>query len=62
MEPFAHRIKREPGFCGLQMPGNLEQVRVSLYADDTALVITKEDSIPFFFHSVGSLVWHLGQN
>ena len=46
---FAHRIRREPGFCGLQMPGNLEQVRVSLYADDTTLVVTHEDSIPLMF-------------
>ena len=31
------------------MPGNLEQVRVSLYADDTTLVVTQEDSIPLIF-------------
>ena len=49
MEPFAHRIRREPGFCGLQMPGNLEQVRVSLYADDTTLMVTSEDSILLIF-------------
>ena len=39
----------EPGFCGLQMAGNLEQVRVSLYADDTTLVVKSEDSIPLIF-------------
>ena len=56
MEPFAHRIRRESGFFGLQLPGDLEQVRVSLYADDTTLVVTKEDSIPLiFFNLLG--VW-----
>ena len=49
MEHFAHRIRREPGFCGLQMPGTPEQVRVSLYADDTTLVVIHENSIPLIF-------------
>ena len=49
MEPFAHRIRREPGFCGLQMPGTPEQVRISLYADDTTLVVTNENSISLTF-------------
>ena len=43
MESFAHRIRRESGFCGLQMPGTPEQVRISLYADDTTLVVTNEN-------------------
>ena len=56
MEPFAHVIRREPGFCGSQMPGNPEQVRVSLYAEDTPLVLTHEDSTPLiFFYLLG--VW-----
>ena len=49
MELFAHWISREPGFCGLQMPGTPEEVRVSLYADDTTLVVTEENSIPLSF-------------
>ena len=49
MEPFAHRIRREPGFCGLQMPGTPKEVRVSLYADDTTLVVTDVNSIPLTF-------------
>ena len=42
MEPFAHRIRGDPGFCGLQMPGTPEQAQVSLYAYDTTLVVTHE--------------------
>ena len=49
MEPFAHRIRREPSFCGLQMPGTPEEVWVSLYADDTTLVVTDENSILITF-------------
>ena len=49
MEPFAHTIRREPGFCGLQMPVTPEQVRISLYADDTTLVFTNENSILLTF-------------
>ena len=49
LEPFAHRIRREPGLCGLQMPGTPEEVRVSLYADDTTLLVTDENSIPLTF-------------
>ena len=39
----------EPGFCGLQMPGTPEQVRISLYPDDTTLVVTNENSISLTF-------------
>ena len=45
MESFALRIRREPGFCGSQMPGNLEQVRLSLYTT----LVTHEDSISLIF-------------
>ena len=45
MEPFACKIRRSPTFRGLNIPGCIEEARISQYADDTTLICTNLHSI-----------------
>ena len=49
MEPFANRIRRNPNFKGLQLPGCPEEARISGYADDATLIICHENTINLVF-------------
>ena len=45
MEPFAHRIRRDPMIKGIPMPGTQEQCKVCQYADDTNLFVSDIGSV-----------------
>ena len=40
MEPFAERIRRDKNINGFKLLGSKEEIKISLYADDTTLVLT----------------------
>ena len=45
MEPFAHRIRRDPMIRGIPMPGTPLQCKVCQYADDTNLFVSDIQSV-----------------
>jgi hypothetical protein len=45
IEPFAHRVRLDPDIRGLRLPGSREEVRISLYADDTTTITMDEPSV-----------------
>ena len=40
MEPFAAKIRLSPTFKGFNIPGSLQEARITQYADDTTLICT----------------------
>ena len=45
MEPFAHRIRLDPMIKGIPLPGTVEEVKISQYADDTNLFVRDNNSV-----------------
>jgi exonuclease III len=45
IEPLACRIRGEPEIKGLRVPGLIEKLAIKLFADDTNLYLSREDSL-----------------
>jgi len=45
IEPLANCIRLSPDICGITLPGRTEQLRISLYADDTTTFATDVVSV-----------------
>ena len=44
-EPFAHKIRNSEDIKGLKLPGTDEQVKLSIYADDSTGIFTSDSSM-----------------
>ena len=49
LEPFARKVRQDKEIIGVKLPGTSEQVKISLYADDSIGVCSTEKSIDCFF-------------
>jgi hypothetical protein len=47
IEPLACKIRNDPGITGIQIPGQVEKLAIKLFADDTNLYLSKEDSFNY---------------
>ena len=45
LEPFARKVRADEDISGVRLPGSMEQVKISLYADDSNGICTDDKSI-----------------
>lgn len=50
LEPFAIKIREDEQISGVKLPGNCNSIKLSLYADDSLAVCTRDESVKRVLH------------